>query len=160
MSRPSSGVASLLVALLWVGVTGCALYSEVSIAPLHVMPTKIERGADIHQMIRRADYLRALEAASTIEGRSRPSASDLIALGYAEMASARYTPARQHLRAALELEPFRTSQAEASWNLSQIDYMTNNFTTSLEWAERAIDHGLNVMTWHMDYLRALKDTHV
>ena len=160
MTRPSSGVASFIFALLCLGATGCALYSEVSIAPLNVVPTKIERGADIQQMIRRADYLRALEAAPAIEGRARPSANDLIALGYAEMASARYALARKHLRAALDLEPFRTSQAEASWNLSQVDYMTNNFTTSLEWAERAIGHGLNVMTWHMDYLRALKDIHV
>jgi hypothetical protein len=160
MIRPLWKVALFLLSLLSAGLTGCALYSDVSVAPLSVLPTKIERGADVQQMVRKSDYLRALETAPSIEGRTRPSAADLIALGYAEMACARYAAARQHLRAALDLEPFRTSQADAAWHLSQVDYMTNNFATSLEWAERAIEHGLNVMTWHLDYLRALKDVSV
>lgn len=160
MIRRCRKAVSVLLPLLTAGLTGCALYSEVSIAPLSVLPTKIDRGADVQQMVRKADYLRALETAPAIEARTRPHAPDLIALGYAEMASARYALARQHLRAALDLEPFRTSQADAAWNLAQVDYMTNNFATSLEWAERAIDHGLNVMTWHLDYLRALKNVDV
>ena len=141
-------------------LSGCALYSDVSIGPLIILPTKIDRGADIQQMIRRADYLRALQMASTIEGRQRPSATDLIALGYAEMSSARYDDARRHLRTALSLNPVRATYADAAWHLSQVDYMTNNFATALEWAELATSHGLTIMRWHMDYLRALRDVPV
>lgn len=147
-------IASALVA---VAATGCALYSDVSIGPLIILPTKIDRGADIQQMIRKADYLRALEMAPSIEGRQKPSAPDLVSLGYAEMAAGRYDSARQHLRAALALNPTRTSYAEAAWHLSQVDYMTNNYATALEWAGIANEHGLTVMQWHTDYLRALRD---
>ena len=146
--------ASLLSVLT---VAGCALYSDVSIAPLVIIPTRIERGADLQQMLRKADYLRAIDMAASVEARERPSATDLVALGYAEMCSARYDAARRHLRAALALNPFRTTYAEAAWHLSQVDYMTNNYTTALEWAEIASDNGLTIMQWHMDYLRSLQD---
>ena len=147
--------AVALLALM--GAAGCALYSEVSIAPLVILPTRIERGADIHAMIRKSDYLRGVEMASTIEARTRPSAPDLVALAYAEMSAARYDAARQHLRTAMSLGAPRQTQAEAAWYLSQIDYMTNNFATSLEWAEVAMKHGISVMPWHLDYMRALRD---
>ena len=140
--------------------SGCALYSDVSIAPLVVLPTKIDRGSDVHAMVRKADFLRAIEMAETIENRQRRSAADLIALGYAEMAAARYEPARRHLRAALELNPPRNSYAEAAWHLSQIDYMTNNFATSLEWAGLAMKNGVSIVQWHIDYLTALKDVQI
>ena len=151
--RRFAAVAPLVLA----GTVGCALYSEVSIAPLVILPTQIDRGADIHAMIRKSDYLRGVELAPTIEGRPRPSAADLVALAYAEMSAARYDAARQHLRTAMSLSKARQTQAEAAWNLSQIDYMTNNFATSLEWAEVAMKHGISVMPWHLDYLRALRD---
>jgi hypothetical protein len=138
----------------------CALYSDVSIAPLSILPTKIERGSDIHGMVRKADYLRALELGPTIESRPRQSAGDLIALAYAEMAAGRYEAARRHLRTALELNPVRSSYAEAAWYLAQVDYMTNNFSTSLEWAEIATKSGLSVMEWHTDYLKALSGVNV
>lgn len=147
-------IASAVSAL---AVTGCALYSDVSIAPLIIIPTRIERGADLQQMLRKADYLRAIEMAPSVEARERPSAADLVALGYAEMCAARYDDARRHLRAALALNPFRTTYAEAAWHLSQVDYMTNRYATALEWAETAIDHGLAIMNWHTDYLRSLRD---
>lgn len=155
LTLPRRLAAFALVVLT--GVTGCALYSDVSIAPLVILPTRIDRGADIQSMIRKADYLRGVEMAPTIEGRTRQSASDLVALAYAEMAAARYDAARQHLRAAMALNPARQTHAEAAWNLSQIDYMTNNFATSLEWAEVAMKYGLSVMPWHLDYMRALRE---
>ena len=156
MSTMSRRATALLVLLLLIA-GGCALYSEVSIGPLVILPTRIERGADVQQMVRRADYLRALEAAAVIEGRARPSAADLVALGFAEMASGRYDAARRHLRMAIELNPQRQVHADAAWHLSQTDYMTNNFTTALEWAEVAIDNGLNIMSWHLNYLRSLRE---
>ena len=141
-------------------LAGCALYSDVSIEPLTIIPTKIDRGADLQDMVRRADYLRAVELAPTIDARPRKSAQELLALGTAELAANRIDAARQHLRAALELAPFHTAYAEAAWGLSQAEYMENNFETSLEWAQVAIDHGLTVLQWHLDYLKALQNVDV
>lgn len=137
--------------------TRCALYSDVSIEPLTLIPGNLERGADINGMVRRADYLRAVEMAASIESRPRRSAADLVALGYAELASGRFEAARGHLRAAMDLNPQRTTYAEAAWNLAQVEYLQNNFETSLEWAEVAGRNGLTVMGWHLDYLRALSN---
>ncbi|HUP43974.1 MAG TPA: retroviral-like aspartic protease family protein [Thermoanaerobaculia bacterium] len=159
MSASARRAAAVALAVSLV-LAGCALYSEVSIGPLILLPTKIDRGADIQAMVRKADYLRALEMAASIESRQRQSATDLVALAYAELAAARYDAARQHLRAAIALKPFRTLYADAAWQLSQIDYMTNNFATSLEWAEVAGEYGLTVQQWHLQYLRALSNVPV
>ena len=48
-------IAALLVAAL---VGGCALYSDVSVAPLIVPMTNVERGSDATSMLRKADYIR------------------------------------------------------------------------------------------------------
>lgn len=138
----------------------CALYSDVSIEPLNVIPTKIERGSDLQDMVRRADYLRALEMAPAIDGRSRASAKDLVALGQAELAANRIPAARHHLRAAIDLAPFYKIYAEAAWALSQAEYLDNNYETSLDWAEVAMEHGLIVLQWHLDYLKALSHVQV
>jgi len=150
----------LAVSFALLTAAGCALYSDVSIEPLNVIPTKIERGADLKDMIRRADYLRALDLASSIDARPRKSAEDLLALGQAELAANRLPAARQHFRAAIELAPLHTVYAESAWGLSQAEYMDNNFETSLEWAEIAIQHGLTVLQWHLDYLKALSHVDV
>jgi tetratricopeptide (TPR) repeat protein len=144
-----------LLSLTAVGASRCALYSDVSIGPLIVQPAKIDRGADIRSMIRKADYLRAIEMASLIEGRQRKNAADLIDLGSAELAAGRYDDARRHLRTAIDLNPYRTTYAQAAWHLSQVEYMTNSFATSLEWANTAIENGLAILPWHIEYLTAL-----
>lgn len=138
-------------------VAGCALYSDVSISPLLITPGAIERGSDLPSMVRKADYVRAVEQASIVESKSRRNASDLLYLGTAEMASGRFDDARRHLRAALDLEPFRTTYADAAWALSQLEYLRNNFEASLEWAHVAADHGLIVRKWHMEFLESLKN---
>lgn len=143
---------SLLVAVVF---CRCALYSDVSISPLVLTPAKIDRGADLQGMIRKADYLRAIELAPAIEGRTRKNPADLVALGEAELAAGRFDDARRHLRAAIELNPFRDTYADAAWNLAQVEYLSNNYAIALEWTETAMRHGLNVMRWHVDYLRAL-----
>ncbi|MGA8809899.1 MAG: retroviral-like aspartic protease family protein [Thermoanaerobaculia bacterium] len=136
---------------------GCALYSDVSISPLLLSPGSIERGSDLQSMLRKSDYVRAVELASTVEARGRQNANDLLALGTAEMTAGRFDSARRHLRAALDLEPFRTTYADAAWTLSQLEYMRNNFEASVEWAHVAVEHGLVVRKWHMDFLDALKN---
>ncbi|MCU1231372.1 MAG: hypothetical protein JWO97_4256 [Acidobacteria bacterium] len=147
-------------ALPAVVVAGCTLYSDVSITPLYVSPPDIERGADLQQMLRKADFLRAIELTKSIESRQSPSASELSALGEAELTSGRYDAARKHLRAALDLNPFRTTYASVAWDLSQLEYLNNNFDSSLDWAKIAIARGMNIKKWHLDYMEALANRRV
>jgi len=139
---------------------GCALYSDVSISPLIYDPTNIERGGDVVSMLRKADLNRAVALASVIEAKQHPSAQELGALGAAELASGRYDDARRHLRAAIDLQPFRTVYGAIAWDLSQVEYMCNNFESSLDWARMAIEHGVNVRPWHLEYLMALSNIDV
>lgn len=141
-------------------VAGCALYSDVTVSPLVYDPANIERGSDIQSMIRKADYNRALLLVNTIETRPRQSAQELAWLGSVELAAGRYDQARRHLRAALDLEPFRATYAAAAWDLSQLEYMSNNFEASLDWARMAVERGINVKQWHLDYLTALSNVDV
>ncbi|HEX7190718.1 MAG TPA: aspartyl protease family protein [Thermoanaerobaculia bacterium] len=155
MSRPRLALLAVILAL-----AGCALYNDVSIAPLNMNPLLIDHGADVQGMVRKADYLRAIEFASTVESRNRPSAAELGALGSAELSSGRYEDARKHLRAALQLQPFHTTAAQIEWSLSQAEYMSNNYESALEWAEQATNHGVLVKQWHIEYLRALAHTRI
>jgi len=150
-------IAAAVVAALAVG---CALYTDVSINALIITPSSIDRGADLPSMIRKFDYLRAIELTSSIENRQRKNISDLMALGEAELAAGRYDAARQHLRAAIDLDPFRTTFSQVAWDLSQVEYMCNNFESSLEWAQLAQKNGLPIKDWHLDYLRALSATEI
>ncbi|HYK03674.1 MAG TPA: aspartyl protease family protein [Thermoanaerobaculia bacterium] len=136
-------------------LTGCSLYNEVSVAPLNLTPADIERGADVTSMVRKADYLRAIELAPVAEARTRRSAPELASLGRAYLASGRFDEARALLRAALDLEPPHTLHAEIAWDLSQVEYLENNYEPSLEWAEIATKNGLTVRKWHLHYLKAM-----
>src|SRR5437764_10394660 len=155
MTRSRLAVLATLLA-----IAGSALYNDVSIAPLNMNPLLIDHGADVQGMVRKADYLRAVEYASTVEARQRPSASELGALGSAELSSGRYDDARKHLRAAIQLKPFHSTAAQIEWSLSQAEYMCNNYESALEWAEAATNHGIIVKQWHLDYLRALAHTRI
>jgi hypothetical protein len=149
MRKAVPGIAALFL------FAGCALYNDVTVQPLNLKPNNIERGSDIQGMVRKADYLRAIEMASAIDARTRRSAVDLAALGDAYLASGRFDHARQRLRSALDLEPVPAVYADVAWNLSQVEYMENNFDSSLEWAQIAVEHGLHLRQWHIDYLRSL-----
>jgi hypothetical protein len=148
---------SRLVIAVTALATGCALYSDVSVSPLLLSPGSIERGSDLASMVRKADYVRAVEQASLVDSKPRRNANELLTLGTAEMAAGRFDDARRHLRFALDQEPFRTTYADAAWALSQLEYLRNNFEASLEWAHVAADHGLVVRKWHLDFLEALKN---
>ena len=150
--------ALLLAAFL--AFTRCALYSDVSVSPLNLLPSDIERGSDIQSMLRKADYLRAIELAPSITSKQRRNANDLAALGAAYLAAGRFDEARDTLRAALDLQPFRTIYSQIAWDLAQVEYMANNFETSLEWARIAKTNGLNVRDWHVSYLEALQNVRV
>jgi Aspartyl protease len=141
--------------LLAATLGGCALYKEVTVTPLLLSPAGIERGADIQSMLRKADYLRAIELASNLDQKHRRSANDLGGIGSAYLAAGRYTDARRRLREALDLGPYRTSYAEIAWDLSQVEFLSNNFDSSLEWANIAASRGMNIRQWHLEYLKAL-----
>ena len=142
------------VALL-LALSGCTLSNEVSVTPLRLTPDGIERGADLQQMLRVSDYIRAMAVASAAESRPRRSATELAAVGRAYLVSGRFDEARSFLRAALDLDPQRTIYADVAWDLSQVEYLANNFDSSLEWAQIAIENGLSIRKWHTDYLKAL-----
>ncbi|HEX7810083.1 MAG TPA: hypothetical protein VF608_15210, partial [Thermoanaerobaculia bacterium] len=137
-------------------LSGCALYTDVSVGPLTLLPTNIERGADLQQMITKADYLRAMDLATTIDARTKPNANDLAALGKVYLACGRFDDARARLRAALDLDPFRSTYADVAWDLAQVEYLENNFELSLEWAQIAAERGLQIRPWHMKYLESLR----
>ena len=136
---------------------GCALYSDVSVLPLRIDPSKIDRGADLPQMVRKHDYLRAIELAPAVQARERRNATDLASLGDAHLAAGRYDLARRFLRAALEAGPRRETYADVAWSLSQVEYLQNNYAPSYEWAQEASQRGLIVRQWHLDYLEALSN---
>jgi aspartyl protease len=146
--------------LALVVLAGCALYSDVSISPLIYDPTYIERGSDVQSMVRKSDFNHAVSLAQMIDSKPRRSAQELAALGGAELVAGRYDDARRHLRAAIDLQPFRTIYASVAWNLSELEYMSNNFDSSLDWARLASEHGINVKQWHMEYLAALSNVNV
>ncbi|MEO6260527.1 MAG: pepsin/retropepsin-like aspartic protease family protein [Thermoanaerobaculia bacterium] len=146
----------LSVALL----SGCALYSDVSISPLFIQPGAIDRGSDLPSMVRKSDFMRAVALAETIDGKANRNAPELAALGAAELAAGRFDVARKHLRAALDLNPFRTNAADIAWNLSQVEYLSNNYEASLEWAHLAAERGIVLKKWHLDFLEALSHVRV
>ena len=149
-----------LMALIVVTIAGCALYSDVTIVPLAVQPANIDQPNDLNSMIRKADLVRAVQLAPAIEAKRNHSAQELAALGNAELISGRYDAARRHLRAAVDLAPFRTVYSTIAWDLSQLEYMTNNYEASLDWARIAMDHGMVIKKWHTDYLAALSGVNV
>ena len=150
----------VVLIVLTMSAAGCALYNDVTISQLTLSPGDIDRGSDVPQMIRKNDYLRAIELASAIDARSRKSAVELAALGDVFLASGRYDLARRYLRAALDLQPRRDAYADIAWSLSQVEYMQNNYGPSLEWANVAREYGMQIRRWHIDYIEALADTNV
>ena len=141
-------------------IAGCALYSDVIVTPLIYDPTNIERGSDLASMLRKADFNRAVAQAIDVESKARKTAQELGALGEAELIAGRYDDARRHLREAIDLQPFRTAYAQISWDLSQVEYMSNNFEASLDWAKIASEHGIIVKPWHLAFLESLSNVNI
>jgi tetratricopeptide (TPR) repeat protein len=136
-------------------LNGCALYSDVTVGPLTLLPSNIERGSDLQSMLNKADFVRAAELAS-LEPKGKPNANDLAAAGKALLACGRFPAARTMLRSALDLDPFRTTYADIAWDLAQVEYLENNFASSLEWANIAMEHGLQIRPWHLKLLESLQ----
>ena len=154
--RPRRHAALLVTAL----VAGCSLYSDVSVSPLLVPLTNVDRGSDATSMLRKADYVRLVESAPMVEQRRGRSAQDLLSLGAGEAIAGRYDEARRHLREAVDLNPFHTTYSEIAWALSQVEFQCNNYEAALDWAHIAAEHGLFVKQWHIDYLTALSNVDI
>ena len=73
---PRSAVRILRLCVL----AGCALYSDVVISPLSLIPTNIDRGSDLPSMVRKGDYNRAVAQASLVDAKPRHSAIELAML--------------------------------------------------------------------------------
>lgn len=137
------------------------MYSEVIISPLFLLPSDVTRTSNsIVDLVEQGDFVRALNSTKSIESRPRPLVRELAALGRAELATGRFDQARRHLRAALDLNPTRTQTSEIAWDLSQTEYLANNFAAAEEWARLARDHGMNIREWHLKYLAALSNVNV
>ena len=104
-------------------------------------------------MLRKADYVRLVEFAPTYESKKNRSAQELLAVGSAEVISGRYDAARRHLRTAIDLNPFHTTYSEIAWELSQLEFQSNNFEAALDWARIASEHGLIIKQWHIGWHR-------
>src|SRR6266568_7146286 len=120
MNTNLRGIAAFLV------IAGCALYSDVVIGPLVYDPMNIDRGSDLPSMLRKSDFNHAVSLAAGIDSKTRKSAEELGALGEAELTAGRYDDARRHLRQATDLQPYRSVYASIAWNLSQLEYMSND----------------------------------
>ena len=150
----------LCILFLTIGLASCMLHPDVGVVPLNLLPTDIERGADVSEMLAHGDFAKGSLLAPTIDARPHPSVHDLLALGRCELASGRLDAARHHLRAALDLRPSRATVAEISWRLSETEYLAKNFGASEDWAKHAQDDGLRVRQWHIDLLGSLRDVNV
>lgn len=148
------------ILLLLLAAAACSLETQVQIVPLKYTSADVQRGSDIPAMIRKADILTAVALARSVEQNPKRNANELAALGQAEMIAGRFDEARHHLRAAIDLQPFRTTYATIAWDLSQLEYMSNNYEASLDWARAANDHGIQIRDWHLRYLESLANIDV
>lgn len=143
-------------AILLSASAGCALYSEVSIAPLLLTPSDFRRPAgDLPKLVEQGEFLRAIELGPRVDRRGRSSARELAALGSAELAAGRFGSAREHLKEALRLTPAHDVYGQIAWDLSQLEYLAGNHSDAAHWAVIATSNGTVVKSWHIDFLRAL-----
>lgn len=158
MTRPL--LRGALLASLLLSSARCSLYSDVSVSPLYLRPGDITTHTTISSALAKQDFVQAVARRREIEGQARSSAVDLAALGQAELACGFLDDARRHLRAALMLSPPFTLAAQIAWDLSQTEYLDNQYATALDWAERAKESGLSIKQWHLQLLRALSEEQV
>lgn len=133
----------------------CSLYSDVSVSPLQLRPGDITNHTNISSALSRSDFLQAVALRAQIDKSSRVAVADLAGLGRAELAAGYFDDARRHLREVFDHGVAPAIAAQVAWDLSQVEYLNNDYAAALDWAERARDQGLNIRQWHLDFLRAM-----
>lgn len=157
MKRAHLVVAGIVAALS----LRCSLYSDVAINPLFVKPGDVRRPASgVIDLMQIGDYPRAVALRAQIDAKQRQSYKELAALGNAEMACGHLDAARFHLRRAIELRPIQTDAAAIAWDLSQTEFLANQYAAAREWARIAEQQGLRVRPWYLHYLEALENVNV
>lgn len=157
--RGAGSRGSLFGILLALVLSGCALHDEVTITPLVVDPSQIQRSPNFAEdLVAIGDYPKAIALASTIDAKPKPTMKELKALAEAELAAGRFDDARRHFKAALKQTPYRTEYGEISWGLSQVEYWTKNYPAAISWAHEAVEHGLEVRSWWIQLLEELGTT--
>jgi len=143
--------------ILLLSAAGCVLHNQVSVTPTFLLPSDIRtKGTSVVDFEETGDYARAISFASSIEAKERPSAREFLALGKAELAGARLDDARRHLRRALDLRATHGQIGNAAWALSEVEYLSNNFEAAYVWAKYAVENGMTIRKWHLDFLDSLR----
>jgi hypothetical protein len=140
-------------------LSACALYDDVSVSPLYLKPGDIHRaGGNINEVVDYGDYPRAIAMAR--QGRAEVTWRELAALGQAEMLSGRLDQARSSLRQAWSMRPPAAESGAIAWNLSQTEYLANQYAAAREWALIADARGFRIRQWHLDYLESMSSIDV
>lgn len=145
----------IAVSLLPLAFSSCSLYSHVSIAPLYLKPGDVTPpAANVAELVRIGDYPRAIEWSSRLDDRDTDP-RELAAAGRAHVAAGHFSRGRELLRRAYEYEKQREELSLIAWELSQAEFLQNQYHAALHWAEIATEYGLSVRPWYTDYLAAM-----
>lgn len=145
--------ASVLIGLMG---SGCALRSHVSISPLYLKPGDVTPPAgSVSELVAMGDYSRAIEWAPRVLKQENPHWKELAALGRAAMTTGRRNDARVLLRRALETKPPRSEAALIAWDLSQNDFLDDEFAGARDWLQYAQKLGVSTRPWYAGYLDAM-----
>lgn len=159
MSKPRSGAGITRVAaavLLAAAASGCALHSHVSISPLHLKPGDVTPPASsVSELVSLGDYSRALAWAPRVLNHPKPHWRELAALGRAYASTGRSDQARIVLRRALLEKPPGADAALIAWEISQVEFLENDFTAAREWLDVARRMGVSVRPWYPGFLDAM-----
>lgn len=155
-SIASSFRSGLAVTILSAAASSCALYSHVSISPLHLKPGDVTPpAANVTELVAKGDYNRAIQWGPRVLESQSPSWRDLAALGRAMSSTGRHQEARPLLRRALDMRPPLHEAALIAWDASQNEFMRDDFVAAKEWVDYAAGLGLSVRPWYPKYLEAM-----
>lgn len=144
------------LSLLPVLASACSLYSHVSIAPLYLKPGDVTPPAsNVSELVAVGDYTRAVTWSERTMSDAGSSARELSAAGRAHVATGRFDTGRDLLRRAYRLERRSDELSLIAWELSQAEFLENQYQAALHWAETAREHGLSIRPWYIAYLEGM-----
>lgn len=141
-----------------VSLAGCALYSQVSVSPLRLKPGDVTPPASsISDLVAKGDYARAIAWSPRVLEHPAPPRAEIVALGRAAARAGRPDTARRLLRRGLDMAPSRAEAGSIAWELSQSEFLDEQYPAALAWAEFALAHGVGVRPWFLGLLREMSD---